>query len=216
VLCGAILVMGFFMLVPVIDIFAAVAYGIALLIGFVVAFLALGYVVGFPMLVPAVACENCDGADAVQRAFAYAVTRPLHLIGYWVVSIFGLALGWLLVAMVAVITLNITADLFQVGSDNPALAIAGGYGETNTFDLTHKRLTDTGRWHSNWAADAIQFWQSLVVSLVAAWVIAYHFGASTIMYLLMRRRCDGQEIDDIWQPGDPAAIDMSAVIADEP
>lgn len=218
VLCGVTILMGVFMLVPVIDIFAAVAYGLALLVGFVIAFLALGYVVGFPMLVPAVACENCDGADAVQRAYAYAVTRPLQLLGYWIVAILGLALGFVLVALVASLTLNITAELFKTVSDNPALTIAGGYGDGNSFDLSHKRISDTGRWHSNWAADAIQFWQSLVVSLVAAWVLAYHFGSSTIMYLLMRRRCDGQEIDDIWQPGESMAMEITAVAAmvDEP
>ena len=212
-LCGATVAIGVLMVAPVIDIIGGVGYGFALLLGFLIAFLFLGYAVGFGLLVPAVACENCDGADAVQRAYAYAVTKPLHLIVYWIVSIIGLALGFVLVALVARLTLNITAELFGAVSDNPALAITG---VAEGYELMPRSLRETGAWHSNWAADAIQFWQTLVVCLVGGWVFAYHFSASTVVYLLMRRLCDGQEIDDIWRPGEAVVVDVpSAEVVDE-
>jgi hypothetical protein len=207
ILCGVTAAMGVLMIAPVIDIFGGVAYGLALVVGFLITFLLLGYAVGFSLLVPAVAAESCDGADAVQRAYAYAVTRPLHLIVYLVVAIFGLAIGFVLVTLVARMTLNLTAELFGALSDNPALNVTGGY---EGFDFSHRPLRDTGRWHSNWAADAIQFWQSVVVCLVGAWVLAYHFSASTVVYLLVRRLCDGQEIDDIWRPGETVVVDIAA------
>jgi hypothetical protein len=40
-----------------------------------------------------------------------------------------------------------------------------------------------------------------VVSLVAGYVFANYFGASTIIYMLMRQACDGQDMTEIWQPG---------------
>jgi hypothetical protein len=208
ILCGLTALFGVLLIAPVIDILGGVAYGLALVLGFLITFLLLGYAVGYALLVPAIACENCDGADAVQRAYAYTVTRPLHLLVYWFVAIVGLTLGFLLVSLVAALTLNLAADLVSSTTDNPAMSITGGYG---VFDLSHQRLHDTGRWHSTWAAEAIQFWQSVVVCLVWAWVLAYCFCAATVVYLLMRRLCDGQEIDDIWRPGEtmsPEAIDV--------
>ncbi len=40
-----------------------------------------------------------------------------------------------------------------------------------------------------------------MVDLVAAYVVAYIFTSATMMYLLMRRACDGQDIEEIWRPG---------------
>jgi hypothetical protein len=47
----------------------------------------------------------------------------------------------------------------------------------------------------------VGFWQGLIIMLVAAYIIAYLFSASTMIYLLMRRACDGQDIQEIWVPG---------------
>jgi hypothetical protein len=69
------------LLAPWIDVIGGILYGIALLVGFVLAFLLLGYAVGFPLLLPAVAAENCDAADTHQRAYAYVLNRPLHYLG---------------------------------------------------------------------------------------------------------------------------------------
>ena len=63
---------------------------------------------GFPLLVPAVAAENCDAADAMQRAYAYVLNRPLHLLGYSIVALVGLALGYVVVSLAAATTLNFT------------------------------------------------------------------------------------------------------------
>ena len=56
--------------------------------------------------------------------------------------------------------------------------------------------------HSQLAAWFVSFWQTVVVCLVAGYVFSYYFGASTIVYLLMRRACDGQDIAEIWQAGE--------------
>jgi hypothetical protein len=203
---AVIVILGALMALPVLDVIGGLAYGLALALGFFVAFLMIGYVLGFPLLIPAVASENCDGADAMQRAYAYAVSRPLQLIGYWIVALVGATLGFLLVSIVCVVMLNATAKLFGVLTDHPALATAGGF---DVFDLTHSGaepvITAPGTagttWNQRWAGSAISFWQALVLSMVAAYVLAYFFSASTIMYLLMRRAVDGQDTEEIWRPG---------------
>ena len=77
-----ILMLAVLLLVPVLDVLGGLLYGLALAFGFLAAFLLIGYTIGSPLLVPAVACENGDGLDAMQRTYAYVVTRPLHLLFY--------------------------------------------------------------------------------------------------------------------------------------
>jgi hypothetical protein len=199
VLAGLIIVFGLLMRVPVLDVLAALGYGLILLMGFLIAFLLVGYAVGFPMLVPAVACENCDGADAMQRTYAYVVNRPLHVLWYWAVALLALALGFVLVSLIATITLNASASLFGELADNRAMDIAGGFGVRSVEQpVYHEPI---GNWHERWAGNIISFWQTVVVCLVVAYVFSYHFSASTIVYLLMRKASDGQEMDEIWRPG---------------
>ena len=198
VLAGLLVVGGYLLTLPWIDVLGGMLYGLALLVGFGVAFLVLGYALGFSLLVPAVACENCDAADAQQRAYAYVLGRPLHLLGFGAVGLIGLAIGFVIVSFVAAVMLNFTAGLVGVWSDNSAFAAAGG---ASLFDFTGQTTVLHDSWHSQVAAWFVSFWQTVVVGLVGGYVFANYFSGSTITYLLMRRACDGQEITEIWQPG---------------
>lgn len=206
ILALVIVAMGVLMLVPALDVVGALIYGLALVLGFIVAFVLIGFLLGFPLLAPAVAIESGDGTEAMQRAYAYVVTRPLYLIGYWIIALIGLAIGYFVVALIAALAMNFTASLFSLPSDNPALIVAGGY---EPFRLSQTPVeAAAGSWHHQWAAWVIAFWETVVVCLVAAYVLSYHFSASSIMYLLMRRACDGQDVQEISQAG--AADSVSA------
>ena len=200
-----VMLIGFVMRAPVLDIILALFYGLILVLGFLMAFILVGYVVGFPLLVPSIACENGDGADAMQRAYAYIVNRPLHALWCWAVGLFGLAIGFAIVAALALVTLNVAGAMFATLAPNTAAVVAGGYQPgalTNGgADALAGGLWAGGSWHQRWSGNIILAWQSLVVCLVVAYVVSYHFSASTIAYLLMRKASDGQEPDEIWRPG---------------
>jgi hypothetical protein len=199
VLIVLLLVGGWFLMLPWVDVLGGLLYGLALLIGFGVVFLMVGYALGFSLLVPAVACENCDAADAQQRAYAYVLSRPLHLLGYGVVTFIGLALGFVLASLFAVAILNVTGALVDSVTANPAVSGAHGF---SLFHLAPQWSASVPlQTHSEWSSWLVMFWQTVVVCLVAGYVFAYYFGASTIIYLLMRQACDGQEMNEVWQPG---------------
>ncbi len=185
---------------PWLDIAGGVLYGGAVVVGFLLAFLLLGYAVAAPLLVPAVACENCDAGDALQRAYAYALARPVHLAGYAIVTLAGFAVGYLVVAAVAATVLNATATLTGVIFDNAALADAGGFGVFD-FGLRTSPVAP-GSWHESAAAACVSFWQRVVINLVAAYLVAYFFSATTAVYLFMRQACDGQDPEEIWHERD--------------
>ena len=213
---AAILVVGGLLMAPWLDVVGGVFYGLALLLGFALALLLIGYAAGLHLLVPAVACENCDAADALQRGYAYVLTRPLHMLGYVVTALVGLVLGFLVVSFFASAMLNFTAGLAGVFTDNSALTGAGGFA---LYDLAQQNLGAIHEtWHNRWAAWLVTFWQTVVIDLVAAFVIVYYFAASTIVYLLMRRTCDGQDVEEIWRPGlTPGTLaPMAGAVAGQP
>ena len=197
-LAGLLVLGGWLLTLPWIDVLGGILYGLALLAGFGVAFLVIGYALGFSLLVPAVACENCDAADAQQRAYHYVLGRPLHLLGYGFTGLIGLAIGFVVVSFIASLMLNFTAGLIGVWSDNSAFTTAGG---ASLFNLTGDTMALHISWHSQVAGWFVSFWHTVVVGLVGGYVFANYFSGSTIVYLLMRRACDGQEITEIWQPG---------------
>lgn len=203
VLSAILLVGGFFLMLPWADVLGGLLYGVALLLGFGVVFLLIGYAAGFSLLVPAVATENCDAADAQQRAYAYVLGRPLHLIGYGAVGVFTVALGFVVVSLIAVAVLNVTGALVDAVTHNAAMAGAHGFA---LFDLAPRREVALPlQVHSQWSVRLVLFWQTVVICMVAGYVFANYFGASTIIYLLMRRACDGQETTEIWESGAFAA-----------
>ncbi len=207
-LSALLLVGGFFLMLPWLDLLGGLLYGVALMLGFGVVFLLAGYAAGFSLLIPAVACENCDAADAQQRAYAYVLSHPLHLLGYGFVGITGLAVGFVVASLFAVAVLNVTGALLDAATANAAVDVSYGFA---LFDLAPRRTAAIPlQLHSEWSAGLVMLWQTVVVCLVAGYVFSYYFSASMVVYMLMRRVCDGQELDEIWQPAqgpDSAAPD---------
>ncbi len=200
VLSVLLLVGGFFLMLPWLDVVGGLLYGVALLMGFGVVFLLAGYAGGFSLLIPAVASENCDAADAQQRAYAYVISHPLHLLGYGFVAMVGLAVGYSLASLLAVGAMNVTGALVDAATSNQAIEVTFGFG---LFDPAERwKAALPLQLHSEWSASLVMFWQTVVVCLLAGYVFSYYFSASAFVYMLMRRVCDGQDLDEIWQEGE--------------
>ncbi len=199
ILAGVLLLGGWFLMLPWLDILGGLLYGAALIVGFVVVFLLVGYALGFPLLLSAVACENCDAGDALQRAYAYVLGRPLHYVGYAALGVAGLAAGYVVANFMAALVLNVTGALVDAATASAAVEARSGF---RLFDLGLERAdASTAAAHVRGAAALVDAWQTVVVCLVAAYVFANFFGASTIAYLLLRRAIEGQEVTEIWEPG---------------
>ena len=162
---------------PYADVVGGALYGPMMLVGFIIAFVLLCFAGGFIMVIPAVATENCGPAHAHERAFAYLLARPLHLLGYVVVALVGLAIGYFVVSLFIVATMNVTSTFVGAFPSNSALSVSGG------FDIFNLEPRGPGEihadWHSSWAAWFISFWQTLLVSFVAAYVLSYCMSCST-------------------------------------
>lgn len=166
----------------VVDVAGAVLWGGVLLVALVLTPLAAAWVIGSPLLAPAVVCEGPDAFEAAQRAMAYVFGRPLRYLIYLATLI---ALGAILVAILALI----------LGGAN-ALATAAttalGGGE-EVLSAPRAELEGTRAA----AARVIDFWRALLALLLTAVILSYAASASAVLYLLLRKLNDGQDPADL-------------------
>ena len=114
------------------------------------------------------------------------------------------------IVMLAVGAMNVTGALVGAATQNEALGVTYGFGLFEPDDRWQAALPLV--LHSEWSAGLVMFWQTVVVCLLAGYVFSYYFSASAFVYMLMRRVCDGQQLDEIWQEGE---LPGSTVVDDD-
>jgi len=187
---GLIWLFGFLLLsLPGLNVVGGILYGIALLLGFLLALLTIGLAVGFPLLIPAVAADSADIADAFQRTYAYLIERPFTLLVWSVALIAQGLVGVFILAIIVTTAINWTADLTGAASDGVA-------GNVRFFAPLPERADLEGTLPV--VAGAIGVWERVALAVVGAHAISFFFCASTVVYLRVRQACDGQAIEDVW------------------
>ncbi len=169
---------------PVLNVVGAIGYGVFLLVGLLVYGLLIGFMVGQTMLPPAVAVEGTDSVDAIQRIYAYLLGRPGRALIYLSLA----AVQGLIAIGLATWVLNGAADL--------TASMAGSFLPTERS----RALFEPG--HQTGAAGAvIAFWQLIVSLILSGILVSWHATAGTLVYLLLRRVCDEQDLREVWMPG---------------
>ncbi|MDP7004583.1 MAG: hypothetical protein QF718_00010 [Phycisphaerales bacterium] len=190
-----LMVMGLILLnVPWLNLIGGVLYGLALLLGLIVALVAVGYAVSFPLLIPAVVVENCGGGEAVQRSFSYLLSKTLLFVGYIGMLIIAMVFGYLVVRLITNLTLDLTANIVGSWTFNLSLHGAGSLQEA-IVPAVH--IT----WYESMAGFLIGLWETIVHDIMIGWIFSGFFSASSMVYLLLRYACDGQDTRDIWWKG---------------
>lgn len=192
--------------VPGLDVLAGAAWGLALFFGTIAAIVLLPWLVAMPMAVAASACEGCDGLEAAQRCGALVYRRPLHALLYATCAVVAVCLVAFTVDLVATFAIEIAAAFAGLTAGQGALASAGGarllapdaevvapvFGASVTGSL---QAVSVG---------LVRLWQGLLQTLAAGAVLGAICTTATAAYLALRRTCDDQPFDDLWQPGSPA------------
>lgn len=184
-ICGAMAGVGWLMFhASVPAMIFSVFYFLFLLFALLVAVVAIAYFVGAIMLAPAIACEGTDAYDAVQRAYAYVFSKPFKLLWYAFIIVIAGVIATSLVAMVVRLVVTIAGTLSGFNAHTENLAETGRPGFPRRASL--------------WT---VGFWNDIVASVLVSFVVCYTMCAGTILYLLMRKQADGQEMEEIWMPG---------------
>jgi hypothetical protein len=173
-LVGVIQITGLLLLqIELLEWLGALIYGVWLLGALVLAVVWIVFLLGQPMLMGAIGADGADGADAVARTYAYLLNRPGRFLLYLLLGV--------IVAMLAFILLSSLLEMTISGAE----ALTGGN-------------EDRGE---GFAATAIDFWHLIARLLLWGWVVSYIYTTGTIIYMLMRRVCDEQDIREVWMPG---------------
>ncbi len=77
-----LLVLGLVMRLSFFAMLAGLAWGFVLLLGFLMAILLIGALVGWPLMWATVSVEGTDAFDALSRSYAYTYQRPWRLLWY--------------------------------------------------------------------------------------------------------------------------------------
>jgi len=198
------------------ELFTGVLYGLALLGGFAAAMLALGTVLGFPLMWPTIAVEGSDGFDALSRACSYVSSRIWHCAFYaFSLLVYG-ALSFVLVRLVALLTLKLSHKFTGWGLNLISSAELDGIRKLDAMwrmpawsDLSLlPAASDTPFWGTffngpldgteTFSAGLIAIWVYLLVSLVCAFVVSFFFTGGVQMYFLLRRHVDATDWDEVY------------------
>lgn len=180
----ALLVLVFVLLlrVPVLNVLSGALFVIPIAVGLLGAILAITVVASFPLMPAAIAVEDCDAGDAITRAGALVLARPLAWIGILLASLAALAVGGLLVnAVVGTAGLGIDALLAAVGG-NAGRALASGDPSEVAALFGPDRLVGL----------LVGFWNGLLEAIVAAYLFTLACDLAARGYLWMRERIDGE------------------------
>lgn len=228
-----IALVGLTMRVPVLTLAGCLLFGLLLIGGTACIFLLGVYGLGHWMLIPAIASEGSDGVDAVQRTYAYVIGKPARLALFlFLLLVQGIVVSSIVLALTgAAVSFTTQAASYWAGPDAGTMlaqaqagAVAGDAAEEAVLSaaaMERAAVEDTatiidGKPHLErnfsfaWGARLVQLWMLVPLTLGWAFVLSYVMCGSTMLYLLMRRVNDGQDIAEIWLPRAEATAEDEA------
>ncbi|MBI5762916.1 MAG: hypothetical protein HZA51_05255 [Planctomycetes bacterium] len=207
------------------ELLAGLLFFLALVAGFILAFILIGAVAGFCMTYPTIAVEGSDAFDALSRTFSYVYQRPWRTAVYSLLSIGYGSICFLFVKffvrlmlwathLFVGITMNIGSPFLTEATSGPrpgkldalwtAPSLTGNTPFYGSFD-TGAQLSGI-----SWFGQVlIKFWVYGLWGLVAAFVVSLFFSSSTLIYLLLRREVDATDLEEVYVE-DSALDDVAA------
>lgn len=181
----------------------SLVWPVALVFGAIMALLALGLLLAWPLMWATIATEGSDSFDALSRAYAYLFQRPIHYLFYAVVASFLAWLGWLVVGAVA---------SGVVGMAYWSASWGGGQAVVSTVTPQVGDLEGIGRA----GAVIIRFWATAAKSLGVGFVYGFFWSGIVAVYLLLRRDVDATEMDEVFLEADRSETAAPLAATDEP
>ena len=203
------------------EVLVSVLIFLSLIVGFIMALVAVGTVGGLNLMYPTIAVEGSDSFDAISRSFSYVYARPWRMVFYSLVALIYGVLCYLFVRFFAFLVLKLTHMSVAAGIFRPG---AGSYGLMDKFTSMWPAPELFGRLHSfDWAACqgaqtfgafVIGLWVYVIVGFVAAFLVSFFFSANTVIYYLLRNKVDSTDMDDVYVEEEPE--EETPPVAQEP
>ena len=176
------------------ELLVALFLPLAIISGFIMIFIFIGFAFGHKFFIPTIAVESSDAFDAVSRSFQYLYAEPWRYIWYvltaMVYGVITTAFVWFFGGLMIIGSL-ITV---RVGM---GLKFADILSMTGLHNCVQAPASAPATYII--AAYIIMFWLVLIIGVLLAYVVSYCFSAHTIIYLLMRKKVDDIEMTELYE-----------------
>lgn len=204
----------------------AIFYPVVFVLGLVIAFLLVG-LVGWPMIHTTLSAEGSDAFDALSRSYSYVLQRPWNYLWY---AFIALLYGAVVVFFVGLMG-SLAVYLGKWGvSHTPAtqyfnrdpsymfvyapksfgwrdLLLQGSPVINSTSDVaTQQEVQNYIKTFNKWnyiGAFFVAVWLHIIFLVVVGVGYSYFWASSTIIYLLMRKKVDDTEMDEVYLEEEP-------------
>ncbi len=222
-----LILFGVIHLIPAVgEIWDGLLWPVVLVLGLAAAVVLVG-LVGWPLIHVTISAEGSDSFDALSRSYSYVYQKPWHYVWCALVALlYGAAVvffvGFMGSLMVYLGKVGVASTPFS-GPENlnrdPSflfvyaptsfgwreLLLQGGTVEGQAL-VTNGVINETAR---STYSSSFRWWNWIGVFLVSVWIYlvflmidgfgySYFWSAGTIMYLLMRRKVDDTEMDEVY------------------
>jgi len=181
-LAVVVLLFAWLLRVPVLNVLVSALLVVPIILATFGAVLATTAFAAFPLMPVAVAVEDCDAGDAITRACALVLARPLAWIAILATAVVALVLGTTVVAGILALAGSAVDALLAVAGGRAGAAIASG--EASELAVLHGPERLVGMIGS--------FWRGLLGAVTAAYAFSLACDLSTRGYLWMREQIDGE------------------------
>jgi fluoride ion exporter CrcB/FEX len=228
-------IFGAFHLIPLVgDIFVdGLFWWIPIAAGFVMALLLVG-LVGYPLMYTTLSTEGSDTFDALSRSYNYVYESPWSYLWYSLVAVvYGVVVILFVVFMTSLmvylgkwgVAQTPWADSLNRNPDYLFVYSPTSFGWRQLMlDGTPIAIDDAGAWkdralaeqylneyrsYNHIGAGMVAFWITVIFLLMLGFTYSYFWTAASTIYLLMRRKVDETEMDEVYiedeEPEEPLA-----------
>jgi hypothetical protein len=222
-----LLVFGFFeIILPFVGdiLIAGLGFPIVLLLGLVMAVVLIG-LTGWPLMYATISTEGSDSFDAISRSYSYVYQAPWHYLWYaFLALVYGAVLVFFVGLMGSLLVylgkfgISLPSGIWPSRDPSYLYQFAPtSYGwrdlllHQSPIAVTGEVILNTGRVvpaqmirpdaglaaHNYIGAGMVAFWLYLLFLMIIGFGYSYFWTASTIIYLLMRRKVDDTEMDEV-------------------
>ncbi len=197
-----------------------VLFFLPILAGLGIAFLLVGLVAGGGLMYPTIAVEGSDSFDAISRSFSYVFARPFRAMLYGLVALLYGVITYVFVRLFVYLALGSThlflkwfvwagGQTLSPEADKVDVLWTAPQFQALFGPFSWAAMTNTEKV----GAFLIGVWVFLLAASVAAYLLSFIASSTTSIYLLLRRKVDATDLDDVYveeaseefeQPAPPA------------
>ncbi|HMC66723.1 MAG TPA: hypothetical protein VKI65_17440 [Gemmataceae bacterium] len=208
-------IFGLIHMIPIFgEIWDGLLWPLVLLAGLAMAVVLVG-LVGWPMMYATISTEGSDSFDAISRSYSYVYQSPWHYVWYCVVALAYGAVVVFFVGFMGSLIVFLGKWGMSVGTwpaRDPAFLFLGAPTSFGWRALLLEGSAAIGElsWWNYIGVALVSIWLGLVFLLILGFGYSYFWTATTIIYLLMRRKVDDTDMDEVYLEEDEGEESYSA------